>query len=301
MHHDARRYWVKHVTEYTYDEPVTKSFSRAMLRPRETPYQRVVEHDVEISPVPSVLEEHVDAFGNFVHHVEIDEPHTVLSVSKTATLDIEWPRPDFDALDRWTVASAVAEMQVGAAVDPFEVSAFRLPSKLVTLGSVEREFAHTLLRADIPFGEAIRTVYERINHDFTYASGSTTVSTTLPEVIEEGKGVCQDFAHLAAMVFRVFGVPCRYVSGYIETYPAPGQEKLEGSDASHAWVSVLTPDGTWVDVDPTNDQPADSRYLVTAWGRDFRDVSPLKGIIFADNPTKSKLDVGVTVKRVDEA
>lgn len=298
-HHDARRYFVKHVTEYTYEDDITKSFARSMLRPRDTLQQKVVEYDIDVSPEPVVLEEHVDAFGNWSHYVEITTRHRTLTVTKTATMDIEWPEPDFAHLNQWTVAQAAEAMDASDAVDPFEVSVFRLPSKNITFGGIERRWASQMIADDMPLGDAIRTVYERIHKDFKYSSEATTVSTTLPEVIDARAGVCQDFAHLAILAFRHFRIPCRYVSGYIETYPAPGQEKLEGSDASHAWVSILAPDGTWVDIDPTNNQVVDSRYLVTAWGRDFRDVSPLKGIIFADNPVKSKLHVGVTVKRLD--
>ncbi|WP_197512721.1 transglutaminase-like domain-containing protein [Tessaracoccus coleopterorum] len=126
-----------------------------------------------------------------------------------------------------------------------------------------------------------------IRRDFAYRPGATSVRTTVDELLGLRAGVCQDFAHLAIAVLRSLGVPARYVSGYIETVPPPGKEKLEGSDASHAWVSALAPDGTWIDIDPTNGQFADSRYLVTAWGRDFGDVSPLRGIVETEGPARS--------------
>ena len=150
----------------------------------------------------------------------------------------------------------------------------------------------------MPVGEAIGTVYHAIYEGFSYTQGATTVATTLPEVINARAGVCQDFAHLAVASFRAVGLPARYVSGYIETYPPPGEEKLAGSDATHAWASVYIPERGWIDLDPTNDQLADSRYLVTAWGRDFRDVSPLKGVIFSES-RDSVLDVAVDVTRLD--
>ncbi|WP_203567883.1 transglutaminase family protein [Aestuariimicrobium ganziense] len=296
--HGPRRYSVHHLTEYSYEEDVTMSFGRAMLRPRDTPQQRVDQHEVAISPEPDVLEESRDAFGNYSHYVEISNPHTTLAVTKTSTIDVEWPLPDLGALNAWTVAEAAAAICADPAIDPFERAAFQLPSRIVTLGETERGFAEELLPSSMPLGEAIETAYRRIYAEFTYTKGVTSISTTLPEVIAAREGVCQDFAHLAVASFRAVGIPARYVSGYIETSAPAGQVKLEGSDASHAWASVMVPGGGWVDLDPTNDHLADSRYLVTAWGRDFRDVSPLKGIVFTDGGS-SKLRVAVTVKRLD--
>ncbi|MDO5494461.1 MAG: transglutaminase family protein [bacterium] len=296
--HGRRRYLVHHLTEYTYEEDVTMSFGRAMLRPRATPQQQVVEHEVQISPEPDVLEESLDAFGNYSHYVEISAPHTRLAVTKTSTLDVEWPQADLEALNEWTVERAAGAICADPQIDPFERAAFSLPSRIVTLGEMERGFAQELLPPSMPLGEAIEAAYRRIYEDFTYTKGATSVSTTLPEVISSREGVCQDFAHLAVASFRAVGLPARYVSGYIETSAPPGTEKLEGSDASHAWVSVMVPGGEWVDLDPTNNHLADSRYLVTAWGRDFRDVSPMKGIIFTEGGSSS-LRVGVTVRRLD--
>ncbi|WP_068400177.1 transglutaminase family protein [Kribbia dieselivorans] len=295
--HGPRRYSVTHVTEYTYEDDVTMSFGRAMLRPRATPQQVVTSHDIAISPEPDVLDESLDAFGNFSHYLEISQPHTTLSVTKTATLDIAWPREDLRALDRWSVEQAATALRADTSLDAFERAAFTMPSRNVTMGEAEGRYARDLLPSAMPLGEAIEAAYGRIHSEFAYAQGATTVTTTLPEVIAERAGVCQDFAHLAVAAFRIVGLPARYVSGYIETTPPPGKEKLEGSDASHAWASVMVPGGRWVDLDPTNNHLADSRYLVTAWGRDFRDVSPMKGIIFSDG-SSSTLKVGVTVTRL---
>jgi len=150
------------------------------------------------------------------------------------------------------------------------------------------------------FGSALAALLHGINEDFAFNSKATTVRTTLPELLGIRAVVCQDFAHLALGALRSVGLLARYVSGYIETTPAPGATKLVGSDASHAWVSVRVPDGSWVDLDPTNDHFCDSRYLVSAWGRDFADVSLLKGVIYTqdDVTTSSTLRVGVDVTRV---
>lgn len=296
-HHSRRRYEVRHRTAYTYSDDVTASFERAMLRPRETEHQKVLDHAIEISPEPDRLDESVDAFGNWTHYVEISTPHTELVVAKRTIVEIAWPLADLAALNAWTVESAAAFLRTAPDVDPFEHAAYTLPSTMVTLEDEVRAFAHVLLPGNRPLGEAIEAVYREIYSGFTYSQGVTSVSTTLPEVLAARAGVCQDFAHLGVACLRAVGLPARYVSGYIETTPAPGTVKLEGSDASHAWVGVLTPGG-WVDLDPTNNHLADSRYIVTAWGRDYRDVSPLKGIIFTEG-SGSTLTVAVDVKRLD--
>lgn len=289
-----RRYEVRHRTTYTYEgADVDTCYERGLLSPRETPTQRVVSNDVQVSPLPHVVAEHVDHFGNRSFYVEIRTPHRKLEVVKTSVVDVDWPETDLAALDRWTVASAAARLEELG--DPLTRASYLLPSPLVDAEDV-REYAATHLPPDRPLGEAIVALTHGIFTDFRYRPGATSVRTTLAELLELRAGVCQDFTHIALGCLRSVGLPARYVSGYLETAPPPGKPRLEGSDASHAWASVLTPTG-WVDLDPTNDHLADSRYVVNAWGRDFRDVSPLKGVIFTDS-TSSTLDVGVDVLRV---
>ena len=166
--------------------------------------------------------------------------------------------------------------------DPVEFAEFTLPSPLVAVGARVRAYAAEVLAPSRPLGEAIDALTHRIHSDFTYRKGATSVKTTLGELLELRQGVCQDFAHLAVGCLRAVGLPARYVSGYLETAPPPGRPKLRGADATHAWAAVLTPTGDWLDLDPTNDHFADSRYIVTAWGRDFSDVSPLRGVVFTE-------------------
>ena len=151
-----------------------------------------------------------------------------------------------------------------------------------------------MLRPGRPLGTTLRELVHAIHSGFAYRSGATTVTTTLAEVLARREGVCQDFAHLAVAALRWAGLPARYVSGYVETRPPPGQPRLQGVDASHAWVSVFVPEVGWVDLDPTNDQVVDGQYVVTAWGRDYTDVPPLKGVIFTEG-RRSTLDVAVDV------
>jgi transglutaminase-like putative cysteine protease len=292
-----RRYEVRHRTTYTYDGSVESCYERGFLRPRETPTQQVVSNELHVSPEPHLVSDHVDHFGNRSFYVEIRTRHSTLEVTKTSVLDVAWPQVDLAALDRWTVASAAAA--VLAETDPVERASYLLPSPLVDSSPELLDYLRATIRPDQPLGEALTALTHRIHRDFTYRPGATTVRTTLPELLELRAGVCQDFTHLMLGCLRALGLPARYVSGYLETTPPPGQERLEGADASHAWASVLTPTGEWIDLDPTNDHPADSRYVVTAWGRDFRDVSPLKGVVFTE-AASSSLEVAVDVVRVPE-
>lgn len=291
-----RQYDVHHRTTYTYEGPVESCFERGFLAPRETPSQRVLSNEVVISPDPQVMTEHVDHFGNHSFYVEIQTAHNELIVEKRSRFEVHWPQPDLAALDRWTVASAAAELLESA--EPVERVGHLLPSPLVQPAPEVVDYCRSVIGPDMPLGEAILALTRGIYRDFAYKSGVTTVRTTLPELLELRQGVCQDFAHLAIGCLRSLGLPTRYVSGYLETQPPPGQVKLAGADASHAWASVMVPGGGWVDLDPTNDHLADSRYVVTAWGRDFRDVSPLKGVVFAEAAGASTLNVAVDVTRV---
>ena len=294
-----RRYRVRHRTTYTYDGDVEACYERGFLAPRPTRTQSVVAQHLLIDPRPALLTEHVDFFGNTSHYVEIRTPHRRLEVTKTFDVDVSRPRPDLDSINRWTVARAAAILAdpVAHGLDPLWVSTFRLPSALVSDAADVAAYARTHVDPEMPLGDALHALTVGIARDFTFRRGVTSVRSTLSEVLALRVGVCQDFSHLAIGCLRSLGLPTRYVSGYIETMPPPGRPKLEGSDASHAWASVMLPDGSWVGIDPTNRQLVDARYVVTAFGRDFRDVSPLKGIVHTDS-VRSTLDVGVDVIRL---
>jgi len=301
-HQTPRVYQVRHRTTYTYEQSVSASYGRGIFAPRAAATQRILAHDVDTEPAPDVLTEHVDFFGNHSHYLEVRTRHTTLEVVKRSVVRVQWPAVDVAALDEWTVGSAAQHL--AQAADPVERTTYLLPSPLVDIGGAVGGYATAILDAERPLGQALVALYQAIHADFSYAKGVTTVTTTLPELLERRAGVCQDFAHLAVGALRSVGMPARYVSGYIETRPPPGQQKLAGSDATHAWASVLVPaveGGRWVDLDPTNDHFADSRYIVTAWGRDYRDVSPLRGVVFTEGRS-SKLTVAVDVVRQgDEA
>lgn len=294
-----RTYLVRHRTVYSYDGPVEAAYERGVLRHRDTEHQTVIENRIVVDPPPNAISEHVDFFGNYSYYVEVLTTHSVLEVSKLAHIRVDRRPVNLDLLNQWTVASAAEAVAADTELDAVERTAFLLPSDLVELAPEVSRYAAEILRPDRPLGDAIRALTHAIYTDFRYEQGVTSVSTTLPELLDLRAGVCQDFAHLAVGCCRSVGLPARYVSGHVETTPPPGTERLEGSDASHAWAAVLAPTGEWIDFDPTNDHFVNARYLTTAWGRDFQDVSPLKGVIYTQ-ATESTLTVAVDVIRVPE-
>jgi transglutaminase-like putative cysteine protease len=288
----GRTYRVEHSTNYTYSEDVRASYGRAHLLPRTAAGQVVVTAELAVDPIAEELRDHVDFFGNVSTYYVVRTPHRALSVTATSEVRVERSTPDQAALDEHTCGS------IRTVVDgDVEACSFVLTSPLVRHLSSISEYAAQTLTDDRPLGAALTELMGRIHADFDYVSGSTSVNTRLSEVMHKRQGVCQDFAHLAVACLRSAGLPARYVSGYLETVPPPGRPKLQGADASHAWASVLVPTVGWVDLDPTNDQFVDDRYVITGWGRDYSDVPPLKGVILT-HAKKSTMKVAVDVSRI---
>ena len=181
--------------------------------------------------------------------------------------------------------------------DAWRAQDFALPSALADHTPEVRAYAAESLLPDRPIGESVTDLMHRINTDFTYDKTATTVTSTLEDVFEKRAGVCQDFAHLTLACLRTHGLAGRYVSGYLATQPPPGKERVFGADATHAWAAVWLPAGGWLAIDPTNDQWANDRYVTLAWGRDYADVPPVKGVIFTEAKT-SALNVEVDVAPV---
>ena len=196
---------------------------------------------------------------------------------------------------RWELVADLLRTGTDPAV--VDASEFRLPSRLIELTDDVADYARPSFPPDRPVVLGALDLVHRIHAEFDYEPGVTSVSTKLDEVLAHRSGVCQDFAHLLVGCLRSLGLAARYVSGYLETQPPPGKTKLQGADASHAWVGLFVPGHGWVDLDPTNDLVVDDRFVVTAWGRDYGDVPPLKGVIFTES-AKSTLDVAVDVTRV---
>jgi transglutaminase-like putative cysteine protease len=280
-------YEVRHRTEYEYESEVTASYGQLHLLPRELPGQRIRSARVSLDPRPESYRERADYFGNRTCFFAIHEPHLALTVTATSVVEVD-ERPDgLTLLGARPWEAARDAVRSGDVEDHVEATEFLLDSPLAPSSEVYREYAATSFTPERPLLEAVGSLCSRIHADFAYTPGATSVSTPLSEVFERRKGVCQDFSHLGIACLRSVGLPARYVSGYLETVPAPGRPKLQGVDGSHAWLSVLVPGAGWIDVDPTNDKFVGDRYVVTAHGRDYGDVPPLGGVIYTEGRTES--------------
>ncbi len=267
------KYRVTHVTRYEYAYKVSHAHHLVHMSPRATGRQQVDVTELTIDPKPSARRVETDYFGNRIERIEIREPHkelTVTSVSEVRLAPQQMLLPGV-AWNDWV-------SQLDRSGEPFDQQ-FRCDSPHIRLHSSLRTYAEQSFDQGRDLVEAVRELNQRIFQEFKYDQTATNVSTPLRQVLRERRGVCQDFAHLAVGCLRSLGLAARYVSGYLETRPPPGRPRLVGADASHAWASVLLPGGQWLDLDPTNNVLPEERHITVAWGRDFSDVSPLRGVV----------------------
>jgi transglutaminase-like putative cysteine protease len=290
------RFQVTHRTTYRYGLPMVDGYTVAHLLPRDTPWQRVVSATLEVFPEPDEREEHEDLFGNRVVRLGVHHRHTSLEVTSRCDVDVDAaPEWDTDAgthdMSWEDTVHHIAAIRGDDAIDiaPFAAVTAATPSvpELDELGA-------TVFTPGRPLLAAIQHLSHVVFNEFFFDGGATDVSTPLETVLVERRGVCQDFAHLMLAVCRRQGLAARYVSGYLETDPPPGEPKMVGSDASHAWCSVWSPVYGWMDVDPTNDQMPPRRHITVGWGRDYFDVTPVRGVVIGPACTQ-ELDVGVDV------
>ncbi len=287
-----------HRTEYVYDSAVSSSYGLLCLLPRSTPGQAVLRSQLVIEPTPDAYNEFTDFYGNHVANFSVATNHTKLIVTATSEVSISGAMAlDPDQFLRPSWDDAVQRLVDGANQADLEAREFAFASELIPLTDVVRSYAASSFWPGRGLLEIVSDLTGRIHQDIVYKPGVTTLSTLPGDVLSLGEGVCQDFAHLQIACLRSFGLAARYVSGYLETLPPPGQAKLRGADASHAWLSVYVPDLGWVDVDPTNNCFIGERHICTAWGRDYRDVSPVKGIIFTD-AKRNTMTVSVDVSHM---
>lgn len=274
------RYRVVHTTRYRYSQPVTLCHNEAHLRPRSFDRQHCRDSRLLIEPAPAVTHERVDFFGNRVTYFAIQEPHDLLTVTASSHVELHSLAavPSFEAALPWDTMMARLAHDFSAAA--IEARQLVLDSSMVASSPDLAEFALSSFAAGRPLLVAVHDLSRRIHREFVYDPNFTTIATPLSEVLTLRRGVCQDFAHLAIGCLRSLGLPARYVSGYLQSVPPPGQPRLRGADTSHAWFAAFDPDIGWVDFDPTNDQIVNDQHVTTAWGRDYADVTPLKGVAF---------------------
>jgi transglutaminase-like putative cysteine protease len=291
---------VTHHTSYRYDDNVSSSYGQMHLLPREIAggVQVCRGTAVVIDPVPDDYRESRDFFGNRAAFFAFLSPYRTLSVTATTDVDVHRSRQPHSLLAAQPWEQVRQFTQSGMDPDTLDARQYVLDSPLATASGALEEYAWPSFTPGRPALEAFQELAARIHEDFTYEPGATTVRTTVDQVLAGRKGVCQDFAHLAIGCLRSIGLAARYVSGYLETRPPPGRPRLVGADVSHAWASLFVPPVGWVDVDPTNDRLVDDHYVTTAWGRDYGDVPPLKGVIFTE-ATEHELEVMVDVVRLE--
>jgi transglutaminase-like putative cysteine protease len=286
------RYTVEHETRYVYAAPVSQSWQLARLTPRNLPWQSLLSCAIQIDPPPDERHEAPDSFGNSVTHFGLHGAHRMLRVRMQCSVEVaQRPNPDATAFVAWeNVREAVRQQP---ALDGLVPAHMAEPTALVPLSEGARVYALESLLPGRDWLEAVTDLMRRIHAHFEFDPGATTVATSVDEVLHQRRGVCQDFAHLMLACLRGHGLPARYVSGYLLTDPPEGQSRLMGVDASHAWVAAYSPATGWVEFDPTNNQLADQRYITLAWGADFADVVPLRGVILGGGA--QDMDVSVSV------
>ncbi len=294
------RYRITHVTRYRYPYAVHGSLNELRLKPRSTPLQRLHAFRMDVVPQASYLAEYVDAFGNPGSILGIQETHrewSVTTVSEVGRLTVEAELPFDPPLP---LAAARERLRSDARPAALEARGFSQASPLLP------EWPDLLqsLGLTVDPGQGVEALGRQLSRfifeAFDYRPGQTEVSTPLSDVVEKRAGVCQDFAHLAIACSRALGIPARYVSGYLETRPPPGAARLVGVDASHAWFALYDPTRGWLEFDPTNDTVPDQRYVTLAWGRDYGDVAPIRGVVRGSG-ARHTLTVSVDVQRLEEA
>ncbi|MDM0119711.1 transglutaminase family protein [Variovorax arabinosiphilus] len=293
---------VTHETRYDYAPPVETAQHLAHLKPRETPSQRLVSHALSITPAPAQQNESPDLYGNTRAFFALESTHEELVVTAESVVETSTPVLAASIARElpWEEVRERFRYRKGSRFDA--ASDFVFPSRYVPRHDDFATYARPSFAPGRPTFDVATDLMQRMYRDFDYDAGSTEISTPAVEALAQRKGVCQDFAHILIACFRTMGLPARYVSGYLLTQPPPGQPRLVGADASHAWVSVYLPGadgpGDWADFDPTNGRQPGEDYVTLAIGRDYADVSPMRGVLHGG--ARHTLDVGVTVRPLEE-
>lgn len=290
----SRRLSVRHETTYRYQWAASLGYSLAWLTPRPIGGQLLLDHRLTVYPKPRYLYEQLDGFGNLQHYFEVQKGHSELRIHSQAQVET-MSAPDLSMLTQPWEQARVQGVE-GAAGEP-PAWEFTYPTPLVQTAPAWSDYARQSFTAGRPLGEALTAFNAQIFKDFQYLPGATDIDTPLTEVWEQRAGVCQDFAHFAIACLRGLGLAAAYVSGYLLTYPQPGETKRIGADASHAWFAVWGgKDVGWLQLDPTNNLVVGDEHIVVAIGRDYSDTPPVKGVCFGGG--QHQLSVAVTVEQI---
>ena len=287
-------YWVRHITTYAYDQPVDLAAHLLHLKPRALPGQRVIHARIRCQPAPDHATETHDHFGNAATRIFIAAPHQHFEVTAEALVEVNFaPPPPPETTQPWDMVADQAQRGRDEATE------YLHPSAHAPALAEAADFARPCFPPGRPVLAALLHLNERIATEFRFQAGVTSISTPVEEVLRLRRGVCQDFTHLMIAALRSLGLPARYMSGYIRTRPLPGQERRRGADQSHAWVGAwLGERDGWVGLDPTNGIMVRDEHVVIAWGRDFADISPLRGVILGGGA--HHLSVSVDLEPADD-
>ncbi|WP_028022306.1 transglutaminase family protein [Enterovibrio calviensis] len=292
------KYKVQHTTTYSYNSPVTLCYNMAHLVPRDTDNQRCFNRLVKVSPTPVYQRESEDYYGNKTLYFSIQQPHRTLTIDVVSYLDVQ-PTQWQSLISSHTLTCGELRrfFAEGATEEARMAVEYSLDSLQIQRSETLKAFVSELFVDDKPVLQSASELTSKIFTDFTFDPTATDVTTPPEHVLKQKRGVCQDYAQLAIGCLRSVGLAARYMSGYIETLPPEGQERLVGADASHAWFAIFIPDLGWVEFDPTNNIVASDQHIVTGWGRDYADITPLQGVVFEGGDTHS-LSVAVDVLRI---
>ena len=291
---------VSHRTTYHYTAPVAQAHHLVHLTPRPHERQRVVQHDIIVEPVPASRSDFTDYFGNPASTIALASSHSELLIHSESIVEVSTPGPvDLSASLPWDRTSQ--DMAPAKKIAEIEAAQFLMPSHHTQITSGLIEFAKPSFTPGRPIFECAHELTERIHTEFAYDGSATDIATTTDKLLTIRRGVCQDFAHLLIASMRAFGLPARYVSGYILTHPPEGEERLIGVDASHAWLSVWSPGMGWLDFDPTNNMVPQDEHITIAYGRDFQDVSPVTGVLLGGGAHQVDVAVDVSLLAVQSA
>ncbi len=288
-----RRYHITHRTVYKYSMPVAISRHSGYLKPRLSPRQEIDSFFIAIEPSPAEQFERRDFFGNTQLHFQIEAPHAELTITAESRVAVGPPDPlsPESPSASLTCREVRKSLRKDTSKDSLSAAQMAYPSSLTAFTDSIEDFAEPFFHDDRSFFEGASELCAVIHQQFQFDPHATDLSTPVDEVLRLRRGVCQDFAHLMLSCFRSQELPARYVSGYILTAPPPGQPRLQGADASHAWVGVYLPGHGWIDLDPTNNLLCGDEHVTVAMGRDYADVSPLRGAVIGGGTQKVRIQV----------
>lgn len=293
----ACRYRVEHYTAYRYSEPVMLSHQQLHLTPRILDYQPIQEHEVVIEPAPTQRRNRTDAFGNPVTEIAIETAHSALDIIAKSIVTVTERRAiDVDTVPAWESVRDGLAYSAGWHPEPaiLDATHFLFESPYARVKRTLRAYAGDCFEPGRPILAAAAALMAKIHGEFKFDAAATSVTTPVMKFFEQKRGVCQDFTHLMISCLRSTGLAARYVSGYLLTRPAPGKPRRVGTDVSHAWVSLFVPGNGWIDFDPTNNVTPALEHITLGWGRDFSDVTPLRGVI--NGGGEQTLEVKVSVE-----